>query len=84
MESIEQLLRTFIEQNILFSTEEYLFADDTSFIENYIVDSTSILELVAFVEEQFNISIADAEVTPENFDSIIALSKFIREKKQKD
>lgn len=80
MHKIEDALRTFIDKNILFSTDGFSYADDTSFLENGILDSTSILELIAFVEGQFNISIKDSEVIPENFDSISNLSNFIRKK----
>ena len=80
MQSVEEILRTFIEKNILFSSDGFPYTDETSFLENGIVDSTSVLELVAFIEEQFHISIKDSEVIPENFDSISSLSKYIRNK----
>jgi len=80
MQSIEETLRIFIEKNILFTSDGFPYSDETSFLENGIVDSTSVLELVAFIEEQFSISIKDSEVIPENFDSISFLSRFIKSK----
>ncbi len=80
MPSVEETLRSFICSNILFSTDGFPFTNDTSFIDNGIVDSTSVLELVAFIEKQFCISVDDIEVIPENFDSIASLSKYIRTK----
>jgi acyl carrier protein len=80
MEAIEKKLRTFIEKNIIYSSDGFPYTDDTSFLDNGIVDSTSVLELVAFIEEQFSISVKDSEVVPENFDSISSLSKYIRTK----
>ncbi len=80
MHNIEEILRTFIENNILFTSDGFPYSDETSFLENGIVDSTSVLELVAFIEEQFSISIKDSEVIPENFDSISCLSRFINSK----
>jgi acyl carrier protein len=78
MQSIEETLRTFIEKNILFSSDGFPFSDDTSFVENGIIDSASLVALIAFVEEQFHISVEDSEVVPENFDSITNLSKYIQ------
>lgn len=80
MKTIEEILRSFVETNFLFSADGYAYTDETSFLENGIIDSTGILELVAFIEEQFNISISDSEVIPENFDSINCLSNFIKGK----
>jgi acyl carrier protein len=80
MQAIEEMLRTFIAENVLFSSDGFPYSDDTSFLDNGIVDSTSVLELVAFIEEQFCISVKDSEVIPENFDSISSLSKFIKSK----
>lgn len=80
MLAIEEMLRTFIAENIIFSSDGFPYTDETSFLDNGVVDSTSVLELVAFIEEQFNISVKDSEVIPENFDSISYLSKFIKSK----
>jgi acyl carrier protein len=78
MQAIEEILRTYIEKEILGPANGFPFSDETSFVENGIIDSTSLLALIAFVEEQFSISVEDSEVIPENFDSIASLSRFIR------
>ncbi len=80
MPTVEEILRSFIEEKILYSPDGFVFSDETSFLENGIVDSTSVLELVTFIEEQFGFSIKDSEVIPENFDSIASLAKYIRSK----
>lgn len=54
------------------------FTDEDSFLENGIIDSTGVLELIMFLEETYNISIEDNEVTPENLDSFQALNNFIK------
>ncbi len=81
--SIEQQLRDYIAQNILFSADgSYAYEDEVSFLEAGVVDSSSVLELVLFVEETFGFNVDDAEVLPENFDSIARLSAYIRRKIQ--
>jgi acyl carrier protein len=75
------VLREFIVQNFLFGDRSAPLTLDDSFSERGIVDSTGILELVAFVEESFGISVGDEEIVPENFDSIARLSQFIDRKR---
>ncbi len=82
MKPIDDLLRAYIADNILFSNEGYPYPDDASFLENGILDSTNILELVMFAEEEFGCSIEDREIIPDNFDSISKLSRFIVSKTQ--
>jgi acyl carrier protein len=80
MEPIEEMLRKYIADNILFSNNGYPFADSDSFFVKGIVDSTNILELVMFVEEEFGITIEDNEIIQDNFDSVSKLSRFTRSK----
>ena len=69
MTEIRDRVRAFVVENFLFGEEEGL-KDDTSLLEEGIIDSTGILELVSFLEEEFTIIIEDEELIPENLDSI--------------
>jgi acyl carrier protein len=69
-------IRNFIIENFLFGDAEKL-EDETSFLDSGIIDSTGILELVAFLEENFDISINDEEMLPENFDSLSNISVYL-------
>jgi acyl carrier protein len=80
MPEIERKLRQFIVDNFLFGDKESTFSNDDSFLEREIIDSTGILELVAFLEEKFEIKIKDNELVPENLDSISCLVRFIDRK----
>src|SRR5690606_30892929 len=55
-------IRAFIAESFLFGDADALPADTDSLIEHGIVDSTGVLELVAFIEERFGIAVADAEI----------------------
>lgn len=79
MESIEDKVKKYITENMLFSNA-YPFSDETSFIENGVVDSMNVMELVAYVEEVFGMDVADREIVPANFDSVRNLAGFIRRK----
>ncbi len=80
MPDIEEKIRTHIAETILFSPVGYPYANDASFLENNVIDSMNIMELVIFLEETFNIQIADHEILPENFDSVTQMADFVRSK----
>ena len=62
----------------------YQLSDDASFLEEGIVDSTGVLELVLFVEETFQVTVEDQEIVPENFDSVNKLAAYIQRKASRD
>jgi len=74
-------VRQFIIENFLFGEESKL-EDDMSFLENGIIDSTGILELIAFLEETYNIKVEDEELIPENLDSLNNVAAFLETKMQ--
>ena len=76
--STETLIRSYVLENFLFTTDDGQLQDDASFLEEGIIDSTGVLELVMFVEETFGITVEDEEIVPENFDSIQRLARYTR------
>ena len=77
---IRAQLRRYIAENLLFSDKEYPFEDEASFLKNGVVDSTGVMELVAYVEKQFGVTVDPKEVVPDNFDSIKNLTSYIKRK----
>jgi acyl carrier protein len=80
MNSITPEIRDYISRNFLFSDKGFQYGDNASFLEEGIIDSLGIIELVSFVEKKFGISVADNELLPNNFDSVSKLSSFIASK----
>jgi len=76
--STESLIRSYILENFLFTTDNGQLQDNASFLEEGIIDSTGVLELVMFVEETFGITVEDEEILPENFDSVQQLARYTR------
>ena len=74
-----ETIHGFIVENFLFGDGGQL-TNETSFLDSGIIDSTGILELITFLEETYNITIADDELTPENLDSLNNVAKFIKQK----
>ncbi len=82
MEAIDQQVRQFVINNFLFGQGGDQLSNHDSFLEKGIVDSTGVLELVAFLEERFQVKIEDEELIPANLDSIDNLVRFIEKKAQ--
>lgn len=78
MDTKTELLNFFVDN---FMAEfENDFGDDDSFLENGIIDSTGVLELVLFLEENFDFKVLDEEITPENLDSFNNILGYIKSK----
>jgi acyl carrier protein len=77
--NVEQEVRDFIQNELLFG-EEVTFADDDSFLEGGIIDSTGILELVSFLESRYKFKVDEEELQPENLDSVNRLGRYVRAK----
>jgi len=83
MSEAKEKVRAFIIENFMFGNDEGL-SDDTSFLEEGIIDSTGVLELVDFLEETFSIKVDDEELIPENLDSIQNLVAYLSRKQQQE
>lgn len=78
MVSIEADIAGYIAENILFNNTGYPFPLDASFLENGIIDSMNVLELVMLVEEKYGVKVSDNDIVPDNFDSVERLANFVR------
>jgi acyl carrier protein len=77
---VRKKIRDFITESFLVGSDIESIEDTDSFMENEIIDSTGVLELTSFVEEEFGITVEDNEITPDNLDSIEKLTGFISRK----
>lgn len=76
MKETREKIRNYIVNNFLFGDDAGL-DDSISFLDSGMIDSTGILELIGFLEENFPIKVADEELVPENLDSISNLVRFL-------
>ncbi|MBD0414941.1 acyl carrier protein [Oryzicola mucosus] len=80
MSDTKAAVKAFIIENFLFGDTTYKLDDEASLIDNDIIDSTGVLELVAFVEDRYGITMADAEIVPANLDSVARIAAFLESK----
>lgn len=73
-------IRSFILNSFLFGQSDFPLGGDDSLLEEGIMDSTGVLELISFLEQQFGIQVEDRELVPENLDSLNRLTAFVQRK----
>lgn len=79
---LEAQIRDYIAQNLLFSDTGFAYSDDASFLQEGLIDSLGVMDLVMYATSSFGISVDRREVTPQNFDSVNKLAGYIRRKKK--
>jgi acyl carrier protein len=72
-------LKEFVINNFMFGKGDSL-ENNTDFFDKGIIDSTGTLELVSFIEENYNISVLDNELIKENLSSLIKVNEYIKRK----
>jgi acyl carrier protein len=77
---IAREVRDFIADNFLFREDRADVSDTESLLDAGLIDSTGILELVAYLEEHFHIQMADADIVPDNLDSVQAITAYVTRK----
>ena len=78
MNSLE-IVKAYIVENFLFGDDSRI-GPETDFLENGILDSTGVLELIGFLEEKFGIQVDDDEVVPDNMNSLEKITRYISKK----
>ena len=80
-EGIRGALRDFILANFLFTDDQSALNDEDSFQEHRIIDSMGMIQVIQFIEAEYQIKVQDAEMVPEKLDSVSRLTRFVLSKK---
>ena len=80
--AVERDLRDFLAANYFLGEDPSQLAASSSLIEAGLIDSTGVLELVGYLEEQFDVRITNEELLPENLDSIDNIVGFVERKRR--
>lgn len=76
---IKENIRQYIAENMLF-TDKFTHDDDASFLEQAIIDSVGFMELVAYVQKEYEIEVGPQDLVRDNFDSVNKLARYITSK----
>lgn len=77
-------LRTFVLDTYLFGDSARMPSDSDSLLQTGVLDSTGVLELIEFLEAEFEISVEESETVPANLDSISGLVRYVSAKRSQD
>jgi len=79
--ALHDQVRNFILENYLFTNDPSALALDDSLLGRGIVDSTGMLEIIYFIEEQLGVKVADQDMIPDNLDSVNRIAKYVQSKR---
>ncbi|ANO50951.1 MAG: acyl carrier protein [Woeseia sp.] len=77
---LQKKVKDFILENYLFTDDQSAIGEDDSLLERGIVDSTGMLEIIMFIEEELGVKVEDEEMVPENLDSVNRIAAFVARK----
>jgi acyl carrier protein len=80
MSAVNSKVREFIKDNFMYRDDRAELADTESLLDAGLIDSTGILELVAFIETEFSIQMADTDIVPDNLDSVETIVRYVEGK----
>lgn len=76
-DDIRTRVRSFIDENFLYMRPDFELGDDDSLMENGVLDSMGVMELIEFLEEQFGVEVGDADITEANIGNLVAISDYV-------
>jgi acyl carrier protein len=80
--TVHDAVVAYIRENFLYARPEYALRDDARLLDDGIVDSMGAVELVAFLQDRFDIVVPDDEITEDNFGTIAAIAGFVTRKRR--
>ena len=75
-------IRNYLEEKYLSTRKGIQLNDNTLLLEEKVIDSVGVLELLLFVEETFRIEVPEEDISPEHFGTIRKLALYIDSKKR--
>jgi acyl carrier protein len=81
-ECLRDRIQKFILENYLFTSDASALGFEDSLLDRGIVDSTGMLEIIMFIEEQLGVTVKDEEMVPENLDSVSRIAAFVESKRK--
>lgn len=66
-------------KNEIMRNRNARLSEEEDLLSSGILDSLAILQLVAYVDEQFGIEVPDQDVVYENFNSVKALTEYLKQ-----
>lgn len=78
--TIEDRLRAFIQNDLITTGSPGALSDDFPLIDNAVIDSLGIFEVVQFIERELDVAVDDEDLVLENFGTIGSIARLVRSK----
>jgi len=78
MDANERIIR-FIREEILFEDTTAQLTAETPLLDG-VIDSLALMQLVAFLEEEFEVDVDDAEIVADNFRTVTTIGLLVDQK----
>ena len=75
---MESVINDYISREIVQDPAILPLSNDTSLLKGGILDSLSLLRLVVFLQDRFQLTVDETDLLPENFDSVNAICAYLR------
>jgi acyl carrier protein len=78
---MRERIREFVEQHLVMMGEQVSLQEDEDIFKTGLVDSVFAIELVAFIEQEFDVRVLDGDLEITNFSSISNIANFVNLKR---
>jgi acyl carrier protein len=75
---ILRAVREFIQANFLYMRADFVLGDDDQFLQNRVLDSMAVMELVLFLRGEFGIEVPETDILEANLGSLRAVAAYVR------
>ena len=75
---MEAVINDYISREIVQDPSLLPLGNDTPLVETGILDSLSLLRLMIFIQERFNVGVVDLDLVPEHFTSVNTICAYLR------
>jgi acyl carrier protein len=83
MSDVSDRIRGFIATELMFE-DDLASLDDQMPLLGGVIDSLGLMQLISFIEEEFSVTVDDAEVTADNFRTVADIERLVNQKVQVD
>jgi len=79
LSEISEKIKGFIVTELMFEDNAAALTEETPLLEG-VIDSLGLMQMISFIEEEFDVAIDDAEVTASNFRTVADIERLVEQK----
>ena len=80
-QEIIERIRSYVIEEFLYARPDAEVGVEDHLLAKGVIDSMGVVELLEFIQEEYEITIEDEEITEENLGTLAAIANFVRMKR---